>query len=147
MINLEVMDEVQTRLTRLRRIRSVLIGFVIISAFLAELQPGGNTNPWSVQQSLMAGLAIVCVLEGFHFRRRLVTPAASAIAAGARNPQVVKRWEIGQLICMAMAGATVMYGLVVCTVFHGSLWQALPFYSLGAFLLQLWSPKASIKPA
>ncbi len=134
------MSDVKSKLGKLRLIQLLLIGFVLISAFFAELAPGRTGGRWNWAHWLVAGLAAVCMLEGFHFRHRFLRPSADALARDTRNLKALKRWEAWQLMCLAMAESVACCGLVVRMVLGGTLWQALLFYSVGLFLLVLWTP-------
>jgi hypothetical protein len=135
------MAEIKSTLRKLRLIQFLLMGFVLICALFAELTAGRTGGRWTGAHWLVAGLAAVSMLEGFHFRHRFVKPSADALARDTRNLKALKRWEAWQLICLTMAGAVACYGLVVRIIFGGTFWQALLFYSVGLFLSVLWTPR------
>jgi hypothetical protein len=135
------MGEIKSKLRNLRLIQFLLIGLVLISASFAEFLLSTTNSRWNRQRWLMTGLAVVCVLEGFHLRRRILRPSAEALARNTDDPAALRRWHAWQLMCLAMAATVAMYGLVVRMVFGGSLWQALLFYSVSLSLLLLWTPR------
>jgi hypothetical protein len=137
------MSEMKQRLRKLRIIQSLLIGVLLIPALLAEFVSArtGGRRAWLLW--VMAGLALVCILEGRYLRYRLISQAGELLVKYPDNPQALRRWEAGQLIGLAMAATVGLYGLVE-RLFGASLWQALLFYSVGLFLLLLWTPRPPI---
>ena len=136
------MSEIKAKLRKLRIIQALLIGIIVAHASLFEVFFSEAHSRWSLWHSLTAGLGMVCALEGFHFRRRYLAPAAAALARDPRNPKAVQRWAGWHSICLLMATAVGAYGLWVRMFLRGSLLQALLFYVVGLFLLLLWTPKA-----
>src|SRR4029077_3211520 len=102
------MDEIKSKLRKLRLIQLLLIAFVLISASLAELTFARTGSHWSLQHWLMSGLAVVCMLEGFNFRYRFLPPASVALARDPASPKALRRWEAWLMMCITMAGTVAM---------------------------------------
>ena len=137
----DVLSEIKIKVRRLRLIQLAMIAVVLISLSLPEFMLSQTSSRWTLWHWLVTGLAAGCIVEGFRFRHRLIPPFEKAFAEGAGTPKTLKRWEVGHVIGLWMAGAVAMYGLVLRMALHSTLWQALSFYLVGLFLLLLWTPR------
>jgi hypothetical protein len=141
-------NEMKSRLTKLQLIQWALIAAIPIFGWVAEIDRDPGNNDWTWRHGVVAGLALWVALEGFRFRRRLLDRSSQELAKDSSDPKALKHWEIGNIIGLAMAEAVVQWGLVVCMVLGGALWQASLFYAVGLVLLLLWTPrKPTIQPS
>jgi len=135
---------VQQILSELRRMRLIHAAFVLAMPLLVWITQsvcGYGRSNWTLWHWVMAGLALWAVFGGFQIRGRAIHRSEEALARDASDPKALRRWQAGQIIGMAFGETIVLYGVVVRMVLRGTLWQAMPFYAVGLFLLLLWTPR------
>lgn len=137
------MNEMKSKLGKLRLIQSVYIVAIPLFGWVAESVRGRGSSDWTLWHWVMTGLALYAALGGFFLRRKLMRRSEEALAKDASNPKALKQWQAGHLIGFASAEAIVIWGVVVRMVLGGALWQASLFYAAGLFLL-LWTPRMPI---
>ena len=138
------MNEMKSKLGKLRLIQSVYIVAIPLFGWVAESVRGRGSSDWTLWHWVMTGLALYAALGGFFLRRKLMRRSEEALAKDASNPKALKQWQAGHLIGFASAEAIVIWGVVVRMVLGGALWQASLFYAAGLFLLLLWTPRMPI---
>lgn len=138
------MNEIKSKLKKLRLIQLALIAVIPIFGWVAEIGRDPGSSEWSLRHWLVTGLALWVALGGFRFRRRMIHRSEELLAQDASNPKALKQWEAGNVLVLAMAEAVVLWGLVMRMVLGGAFWQASLFYSTGLFLLLLWTPRMPI---
>jgi F0F1-type ATP synthase membrane subunit c/vacuolar-type H+-ATPase subunit K len=137
-------NEMKSKLGKLRLIQSVYIVAIPLFGWVAESVRGRGSSDWTLWHWVMTGLALYAALGGFFLRRKLMRRSEEALAKDASNPKALKQWQAGHLIGFASAEAIVIWGVVVRMVLGGALWQASLFYAAGLFLLLLWTPRMPI---
>lgn len=120
-----------------------LILSIPIFAALMELGRERGSKHWTIWHWVVTGLALWSVFEAFRFRRLWVTPSLRLLVSDASNARALRKWEVGQIIALSNAEAVAIYGLVVRTVLHGTLSEALPFYVVALLLLLVLTPRSS----
>ena len=138
------MNEMKSKLGKLRLIQSVYIVAIPLFGWVAESVRGRGSSDWTLWHWVMTGLALYAAFGGFFLRRKLMRRSEEALAKDASNPKALKQWRAGHLIGFASAEVIVLWGVVVRMVLGGALWQALLFYAAGLFLLLLWTPRMPI---
>lgn len=138
------MDEMKSKLRKLRLIQFVLIAVIPIFGWVAEIGRDPGSSDWTLKHWLVTGVALWAAFGGFRLRRRLLDRSIQAPAQDASNPKALKQWEAGHLVGLAAAESVVLWGLVMRMVLGGALWQASMFYAAGLFLLLLWTPRIPI---
>jgi hypothetical protein len=139
-------NEVKSKLTKLRLIQWALIAAIPIFGWVAEIGRDPGSNDWTLRHWVVVALALWVALGGFRFRRRLLDRSSQELAKDSSNPKALKHWEAGNVIGLAMAEAVVQWGLVVRMVLGGALWQASLFYGVGLLLLLRWTPRMPTTP-
>jgi hypothetical protein len=119
----------------------------LIFGCVAEIGRDSGSNDWTLWHWVMTGLALWTALGGFRLRRRMIRRSLQALAKDSSNAKVLKQWDAGHVIGLAMAKGVVQWGLVVRRVLGGALWQASLFYAAGLLLLLLWTPRMRAIPA
>ena len=138
------MNEMKSKLRRLRLIQLAMIAVIPIFGWVAEFGRDPGSSDWTLRHWLVTGLAFWGALGGFRIRHRPLHRSEDALAKDLSNPKALKQWEAGHLIALASAESLVLWGLVLRMVLGGALWQALLFYAAGLFLLLLWTPRIPI---
>jgi len=135
------MNEMKSKLRKLRLIQSAYIVAIPLFGWIAESTSGRGSSAWTLWHWVMTGLALWAALGGFRIRHRLIRRTEEALAKDASSPKALRQWQAGHIVGMASAEAIVLYGVVVRMVIGGALWQASLFYVTGLFLLLLWTPR------
>lgn len=141
------MNEMKSKVGKLRLIQSVYIVTIPLFGWIAESTRGRGSSDWTLWHWVLTGLALWAALGGFRIRPRLIRRAEEALAKDASNPKALRQWQAGQILGMAFAEAIVLYGVVVRMVLDGALWQASLFYAVGLLLMLLWTPRMPTTPA
>jgi F0F1-type ATP synthase membrane subunit c/vacuolar-type H+-ATPase subunit K len=142
------MNEMKSKLRKLRLIQLALIAVIPIFGCVAEIGRDSGRSDWSSWHWLVTGLALWGALGGFRLRGRMIRRSKESLAKDAYNPKALKQWEAGNVVALAVAEGVVAWGLVVRMVLGGALWQASLFYTAGLLLLLLWTPRTpSATPA
>lgn len=138
------MNEIKSKLRKLRLIQVALIALIPIFRWVAEIGRDSGRSDWSSRHWLVTSLAVWGALGGSRLRRRMIHRSEEALAKDAYNPKALKQWEAGNVVALAVAEGVVAWGLVVRMVLGGALWQASLFYAAGLLLLVLWTPRTPI---
>lgn len=126
----------KVRLTQL-----ALLFAIPLFAWIGEIGRGNGSSDWNWRHWIAIALCIWSVSGAFRLRSRMLGQSTEKLMRNIADVKAVRQWEAGQIISLAMAESVAYWGLVMRTVFHGALWQASIFYSIGALLLLLWTPR------
>jgi F0F1-type ATP synthase membrane subunit c/vacuolar-type H+-ATPase subunit K len=137
-------NEMKSKLRRLRLIQIAMIAVIPIFGWVAEFGRDPGSNDWTWRHWLVTGLALWRALGGFRLRPRLLHRSEQLLTNDASNPKALKQWEAANFIGLASAESVVLWGSVVRMVLGGALWQGLLFYAAGLVLLLLWTPRMPI---
>lgn len=135
------MNGMRSSLGKLRFFQSVMIAAIPLFGWVAESGSSHKSDHWTPWHWVATAVALYSVVGGFLVRRRLIHRSEVTMANDVLNPKVLKQWEAGNLVGMAMAESIAIWGVVLRMVFGGALWQAALFYATALFLLLLWTPR------
>jgi hypothetical protein len=141
------MNEIKSRLKKVRLIQLGLIGSIPIFGWVAEFDRGPGSGDWTRRHWWVTGLAIWVASAGSRLRHRLIRKSEDSLKQDPFNTKTLKQWEARNVMVLAMAEGVFMWGLIVRMVLNGALWQASIFYAVGLVLLLLWTPRMPIRTA
>lgn len=140
------MNEMKSKLRKLRLIQFALIAVIPIFGLLAEIVSYPGSNNWTLGHWLVTCFALCVAWAGFRLRHMLLHRVEQKLVMDASNPKALKQWAAVHVCVLAMAENVALCGLVVRLVLNGALWQASLFYAGSLILLMLWTPRLTAEP-
>jgi hypothetical protein len=135
------MDEIKSRLKKLRLIQLTFVSSVLLFACVAEIS-GSRTGDWTLNHWFVTGLALWGGLGGLIVRNRLLRRSEKAFATDPFKG--LNLWQSAQIVGFAFAESIALWGFVFRRVLGGALWQASLFYAISLLLLFLWTPRMPV---
>ncbi len=133
----------EAQLRSMRIVHGAMLFAAVLYVYIAEkLKPVAVAAPNSILYAAITCVAIALIGVAFFFRKRYVSDAEEKLRQPTTNtnPDTLRRWRAGHLVCFAFGESVVLYGLVL-RLLGSATRQVVPFYVVGILLLIWFTPR------
>src|SRR5579859_1714582 len=125
----------------LRAFQLMCILLVLACVGLVHWRHNWADDAITLRHWIVIAAATWSVISGFTLQRRIVNRPTSSVTSPRRSTPF-RRWRAGNLIRLASATSTGVWG-VVLSDFGGRPWMVNALFAIGLLLLLVWTPESS----